>query len=55
MSPAARVGVPQDIVNAVAFLVSPDSSFITGNDLLVDGGVVSSLRWKDQGNLLLQK
>ncbi|KAF5587216.1 short-chain dehydrogenase reductase sdr [Fusarium pseudocircinatum] len=46
-SPARRVGVPQDIVSAVAFLVSPDASFITGNDLLVDGGVVSSLRWKD--------
>ncbi|KAI8713880.1 hypothetical protein NCS52_01233900 [Fusarium sp. LHS14.1] len=47
MSPAGRVGVPQDIVNAVAFLVSSDASFITGNDLLVDGGIVSCLRWKD--------
>ncbi|KAF5000693.1 hypothetical protein FDECE_11156 [Fusarium decemcellulare] len=47
MSAAGRVGVPQDIVNGVAFLVSQDASFITGNDLLIDGGVVSSLRWKD--------
>lgn len=44
-SPAGRVGTPQDIVNAVAFLASPVSSFITGNDILVDGGVVSSLKW----------
>lgn len=45
LSPAGRVGTPQDIVNAVSFLVSAESSFITGNDILVDGGVVSSLRW----------
>ena len=44
-SPVGRVGTPQDIVNAVAFLASPESSFITGNDILVDGGVVSSVRW----------
>ncbi|GLB04748.1 hypothetical protein AtubIFM57258_010767 [Aspergillus tubingensis] len=45
MSPVGRVGTPQDIVNAVAFLASSESSFITGNDILVDGGVVSSLTW----------
>lgn len=45
-SPAGRVGAPEDIVNAVAFLVSPASSFITGNDILVDGGVVSSMKWR---------
>lgn len=44
-SPAGRVGAPEDIVNAVAFLVNPASCFITGNDLLVDGGVVSSMKW----------
>lgn len=45
LSPVGRVGTPQDIVNAVSFLVSAESSFITGNDILVDGGVVSSLQW----------
>lgn len=44
-SPVSRVGTPQDIVNAVSFLASAESSFITGNDILVDGGVVSSLKW----------
>jgi hypothetical protein len=29
----------------VAFLVGPESSFITGNDILVDGGVISTQRW----------
>jgi 3-oxoacyl-[acyl-carrier protein] reductase len=33
-----RVQVPQDLVGAVAFLLSPDSDFITGQTLNVDGG-----------------
>ena len=33
-----RAGTPEDIAHAVAFLVSPDSSFITGQILTVDGG-----------------
>ena len=45
MSPVKRVGTPQDIVHAVCFLASAESSFITGNVILVDGGVVLSVRW----------
>jgi 3-oxoacyl-[acyl-carrier protein] reductase len=33
-----RIGKPEDIAHAVAFLVSPDSGFITGQVLTVDGG-----------------
>ena len=33
-----RVGRPEDIAHAVAFLVSTDSGFITGQVLTVDGG-----------------
>ena len=33
-----RTGLPEDIANAVAFLVSPASSFITAQTLTVDGG-----------------
>lgn len=47
-SPAGRAGAPQDIVNAVALLVNPASCFITGNDLLVDGGVTSSIKWRSR-------
>jgi NAD(P)-dependent dehydrogenase (short-subunit alcohol dehydrogenase family) len=37
-SPAKRLGTPEDIAAAAAFLLGPEASFITGTDLLVDGG-----------------
>ncbi len=36
--PLARIGTPDDIANAVLFLASPMSSWITGASLVVDGG-----------------
>ncbi len=39
MAPLRRVGMPQDIANAVVFLASEASSFITGQILRVNGGV----------------
>lgn len=39
-TPLGRVGEPQDVANAVLFLASDDSSFITGQVLGVDGGLV---------------
>jgi NAD(P)-dependent dehydrogenase (short-subunit alcohol dehydrogenase family) len=44
-SGAKRIGTPDDIAAAVAFLVSHEASFITGTDLLVDGGTVAGLRY----------
>jgi NAD(P)-dependent dehydrogenase (short-subunit alcohol dehydrogenase family) len=42
-SGTGRIGTPDDIANVVAFLLGSDASFVTGVDLLVDGGVTASL------------
>lgn len=42
--PLGRIGEPNDIAGAVAFLASDDASYITGQVLYVDGGVLAQLR-----------
>ena len=37
--PAGRISTPADIAEAVSFLVSDRASYISGQDLLVDGGL----------------
>ena len=37
--PLGRLGVPEDVASAVAFLASADASWITGQTLVLDGGV----------------
>ena len=39
-TPLRRLGQPEDIANAYAFLASDQASFITGETLRVDGGIV---------------
>jgi len=41
--PARRLGLVEDVSNAVMFLVAPESSYITGHQIVVDGGVVNSI------------
>ena len=38
MHPLGRLGEPEDVANAVLFLASSDSAWITGISLVVDGG-----------------
>lgn len=40
--PLGRIGLPRDIANAALFLASDESSFMTGAELLVDGGFLAT-------------
>ncbi len=44
-APLRRVGTPADIASAVAFLVSDAASFITGQTIMVDGGLFTQAPW----------
>ncbi len=41
--PVGRVGQPNDIAAMVSFLLSPDSGFITGQNLTIDGGMTKKM------------
>jgi NAD(P)-dependent dehydrogenase (short-subunit alcohol dehydrogenase family) len=41
MHPIGRIGIPEEIANAVVWLLSDKASFVLGHTLLVDGGIVS--------------
>jgi glucose 1-dehydrogenase len=41
--PLRRIGQPEDIAKAVAFLMSPEAHYITGADIVVDGGLTQTL------------
>ena len=43
-SPAGRMASPEEIAIAANFLLGPDAGFITGSDLLIDGGVIAAMR-----------
>lgn len=47
--PAGRVGEPADIVHAVMFLCDQRSGFITGQDLIVDGGMTTLMIYHRDG------
>lgn len=40
--PARRLGLPQDIANAVAFLASDGASYLNGQELVIDGGFLKA-------------
>jgi len=51
--PLNRMGTAEEISNVISFLCSPKSSFITGQTIIVDGGL--SLQWQETLALKLQK
>ena len=47
LSVAGRAGTPDEVANVAALLMGPDGSFITGGDILIDGGVTASYWFGD--------
>ncbi len=44
-APLGRVGEPQDVANAALFLASDEADYITGDLIIVDGGLSMTGRW----------
>jgi NAD(P)-dependent dehydrogenase (short-subunit alcohol dehydrogenase family) len=45
---AGRTGTPAEIAAVVAFLTGPESHYITGTDILIDGGQAAWLHWHNR-------
>ena len=39
LTPIGRLAVPQDIANGILFLASDESGYMTGSELVIDGGI----------------
>lgn len=46
-SPIGRPGLPGDVARAALYLASDDSAFVTGHDLVVDGGRIAGRGWSE--------
>ncbi len=44
-APLGRLGAPADVANAVLYLCSPMASWVSGENLIVDGGMLSGPNW----------
>jgi NAD(P)-dependent dehydrogenase (short-subunit alcohol dehydrogenase family) len=45
LTPVGRVGTPEDVAHAVAFLASDEAAFVTAQTIMVDGGLFTKPQW----------
>lgn len=45
--PRGRVGKPEDVAAMVAYLVSPDARFVTGQNFMIDGGMARKVIYEE--------
>jgi NAD(P)-dependent dehydrogenase (short-subunit alcohol dehydrogenase family) len=53
--PLGRAGEPEDIARAVLFLASDDAEWITGEALVVDGGLLAGRPWRKLGRAITER
>jgi 3-oxoacyl-[acyl-carrier protein] reductase len=44
-NPTGRMATPEEVANAVVFLASPRASFISGTNLICDGGMTQRVQF----------
>ena len=49
--PIPKAGLPDDIAQLALWLAGERSKFVTGQSMVVDGGVTTGLDWKDQADV----
>jgi NAD(P)-dependent dehydrogenase (short-subunit alcohol dehydrogenase family) len=55
MVPLGRIGTPDDVAYAVLFLCSDESSYITAQDIVVDGGIQDNVLQKIPGRAMIKE
>ena len=53
--PLGRTGEPEDIARAVLFLASDDAEWVTGQTLVVDGGLLAGRPWRKLGRTITER
>jgi len=48
LQPLPRAGLPEDIAATALWLASEDAAFVTGQAIVVDGGLIAGTRWETQ-------
>ena len=54
-SVAKRAGTPDEVASVAALLMGPDGGFITGSDVLMDGGVTATYWYGDLSEVKQEK